>query len=125
MRNTYRWYKPSVVYGPGFINGEAMQTIGHVVSAEMRRLEDDNAAAIPEDHFLSPAEWRKHFRWPNSFTTNQCTSLMRYFIEELGPWVRRTSHTLTELMMYSLMQETLTELSQPSFQGKPARIPHC
>lgn len=91
MRNKYRWYPHSMAYGPGFNgNGEAMQKIGHVVSAEMRRLEDDGAAAIPEDHFLSPAEWRQHFRWPNRFTTNQCTSLMRYFIEELGPWVCRS-----------------------------------
>ena len=90
MRNTYRWYRPTIVYGPGFYNGDAMQKIGLVVSAEMRRLEDDSAAAIPDDHFLSPAEWRQHFRWPNNFTTNQCTSLMRYFIEELGPWVCTT-----------------------------------
>lgn len=93
MRNTYRYYdkKRAVAYDhPGYTGEGPMDNIGQVVRAEMRRMEDNDAAAIPDDHFLSPAEWRKHFWWPNGFTTNQCTSLMRYFIEELGPWVRMT-----------------------------------
>lgn len=95
MRNTYRKYWPNVNYGyPTGTQSEAImesgENIKQVVRAEMRRLEDENAAAIPDENFLSPAEWRPFFHWPNEFTTNQCTSLMRYFIEELGPWVSQT-----------------------------------
>jgi hypothetical protein len=67
-----------------------MPQVPHRVRAEYRRLEDDNAGAIPEEHLLRPEEWRDNFFWPNAVTTNQCTTLMRYFIRELGPWVSFT-----------------------------------
>jgi hypothetical protein len=72
-----------------------MPKVPHRVRAEYRRLEDDNAGAIPEEHLLRPEEWRDNFFWPNEATTNQCTTLMRYFIDELGPWVSISSVTET------------------------------
>lgn len=58
------------------------------VYAEYQRIEDSNAAQVPHEELLSPAIWKNHFVWPNHLTTTQCTCLMRYYIDHLGPWVR-------------------------------------
>ncbi len=58
-----------------------------VVEAEYRRLADSAAAAIPVESLLSPAVWKEEFYWPNQYTTTQCACLMRYYIENLAPWV--------------------------------------
>ena len=86
MRNTYRVYNSSRTYNTPW-DGEETHKIPEQVLAEMRRLEDDNAAYVPTDEYLTPDVWKVHFIWPNNMTTNQCTCLMRYFVEELGPWV--------------------------------------
>lgn len=62
-------------------HGEAKE-----IAAEYQRLADTEAAAIPPDNFLSPALWKREFKWPNQFTTQQCLCLFRYYINILGPW---------------------------------------
>jgi hypothetical protein len=58
-----------------------------VVEAVNGRLEDAEAAKIPDETHLEPARWKTEFNWPNAQTTTQCHCLMRYFIERLSPWV--------------------------------------
>lgn len=70
-----------------------------LVAAEYRRLADTEAAAIPKDaELLTPQVWKRDFYWPNDYTTTQCACLMRYFIEQLAPWVcmsQKVAHKLT------------------------------
>lgn len=77
------------------------QESGHfetaAVEAEYRRLADSAAAAIPSasSGLLAPDVWKKKFVWPNRFTTTQCACLMRYFVEELAPWVSKAISILS------------------------------
>lgn len=57
------------------------------IEAEYRKLADTEAAAIPAEPLLSPARWKRDFRWPNQYTTQQCMCMFRYYIDHLGPWV--------------------------------------
>lgn len=57
------------------------------IEAEYARIADKDAGAIPAEPLLSASSWKKSFRWPNQFTTQQCMCLMKYYIEVLGPWV--------------------------------------
>lgn len=57
------------------------------IEAEYRKIADTEAAAIPAEPLLSPARWKRDFRWPNQYTTQQCMCLFRYYIDCLGPWV--------------------------------------
>lgn len=97
MRNTYSVYeRPTVSHGYPFRDGEGNMEQPSAerqrrVKATMQRLEDGNAAAIPRSNLLRPSEWRNGFVWPNEYTTNMCTTLLRYFIDELGPWVSARS----------------------------------
>lgn len=77
----------SSVSPDGFAYMPEQQYVTKVVEAEYRRLADSAAATIPSEELLSPAIWKKEFHWPNEFTTTQCACLMRYFIENLAPWV--------------------------------------
>jgi hypothetical protein len=63
------------------------------VEAEYRRLADSAAASIPSvsSGLLLPEVWKQKFFWPNAYTTNQCTCLMRFYVEKLAPWVRLSS----------------------------------
>lgn len=58
------------------------------IEQEYARISDNLAAQIPDEPFLSVSSWKKYFRWPNQYTTQQCRCLFRYYIEVLGPWVR-------------------------------------
>lgn len=57
------------------------------IEAEYARIADEKAGAIPAEPLLSASSWKKSFRWPNQFTTQQCMCLLKYYIETLGPWV--------------------------------------
>lgn len=57
------------------------------IEAEYARLADSEAAKIPDEPLLSFSSWKKNFRWPNQYTTQQCMCLFRYYIDVLGPWV--------------------------------------
>lgn len=57
------------------------------IEQEYARIADDQSGQIPDEPFLSVASWKKHFRWPNQYTTQQCRVLFKYFIDVLGPWV--------------------------------------
>lgn len=61
------------------------------IEAEYARIADSDAGAIPAEPLLSASSWKKSFRWPNQFTTQQCMCLMKYYIETLGPWVSLTT----------------------------------
>lgn len=63
-----------------------MRDLPRQVVAEYERLADDAAGAVPLTN-LSPEQWKGNFTWPNGLTTTLCECLMRYFIEELAPWV--------------------------------------
>lgn len=71
----------------GFMYAAQITSAPKVVEAEYRRLADSEAAMVPADELLSPTIWKEQFIWPNSWTTNQCSCLMRYFIEHLAAWV--------------------------------------
>lgn len=57
------------------------------IEQEYARIADHQAAQIPDEPFLSVASWKKNFRWPNQYTTQQCRVLFKYYIDVLGPWV--------------------------------------
>jgi hypothetical protein len=63
------------------------------VEEEYRRLADSAAASLPSvsSGLLLPEVWKQKFFWPNAHTTNQCTCLMRFYVEKLAPWVRLSS----------------------------------
>jgi hypothetical protein len=91
IRSQYRIYDFPKVFNSvspdGFTYMPEQQHIPKVVEAEYRRLADSAAAAIPPESLLSPTIWKEEFYWPNQFTTTQCACLMRYYIENLAPWV--------------------------------------
>lgn len=58
------------------------------IEAEYAKLADSEAAKIPDEPLLSFSSWKKNFRWPNQYTTQQCVCLFRYYVDVLGPWVR-------------------------------------
>ena len=92
IRSQYRIYDPPKVFGSLSPDGftyhmPEQKSLPKVVEAEYRRLADSAAAAIPPDSLLSPGIWKVDFYWPNQFTTTQCACLMRYYIENLAPWV--------------------------------------
>lgn len=92
IRSQYRIYDTPKSYAPISAEGLAympeQRHVPKVVEAEYRRLADTDAAAIPPESLLSPAIWKEGFYWPNQFTTTQCACLMRYYIQNLAPWVR-------------------------------------
>ena len=94
IRSQYIIYDSPKIFNPVSPDGLTyMQEQNHVpkvVEAEYRRLADDAAGAIPPESLLSPAIWKDEFYWPNQFTTTQCACLMRYYIENLAPWVCRS-----------------------------------
>jgi len=57
------------------------------IEAEYAKLADSEAAKIPDEPLLSFSSWKKNFRWPNQYTTQQCVCLFRYYVDVLGPWV--------------------------------------
>lgn len=59
------------------------------IEQEYARIADHQAAQIPDQPFLSVASWKKNFRWPNQYTTQQCRVLFKYYIDVLGPWVSK------------------------------------
>ena len=83
---------------PLYCNGVAVPNehddVPTLVEAEYKRLADTQAAAIPRDDLLTPEAWKRKFYWPNRHTTTQCACLMRYFIEQLAPWVCTRSASL-------------------------------
>lgn len=91
IRSQYRIYDSHKVFtsvSPDGVTYMPDQShVPKVVEAEYRRLADSAAAAIPPASLLSPAIWKEEFYWPNQFTTTQCACLMRYYIENLAPWV--------------------------------------
>lgn len=93
IRSQYRVYDLSKVFTSvspdGYTYMPEQKYVPKVVEAEYRRLADSAAAAIPAESLLSPAIWKEEFYWPNQFTTTQCACLMRYYIENLAPWVSR------------------------------------
>lgn len=75
---------------PYYINNWASPTEVYEtkrIEAEYAKIADKDAGAIPAEPLLSASSWKKSFRWPNQFTTQQCMCLMKYYIETLGPWV--------------------------------------
>ena len=91
IRSQYRIYDVPKALGAissdGFKYMPEQRHVPKVVEAEYRRLADSDAARIPPESLLSPAIWKSEFYWPNQFTTTQCACLMRYYIENLAPWV--------------------------------------
>jgi hypothetical protein len=91
IRSQYRIYDFPKVFSSvspdGFTYMPEQKPVAKVVEAEYRRLADSAAAAIPPESLLSPTIWKEEFYWPNQFTTTQCACLMRYYIENLAPWV--------------------------------------
>jgi len=67
------------------------------IEAEYAKLADSEAAKIPDEPLLSFSSWKKNFRWPNQYTTQQCVCLFKYYVDVLGPWVR--SHPLNAAEM--------------------------
>ncbi|KPI38879.1 uncharacterized protein AB675_5903 [Cyphellophora attinorum] len=89
MRHRYTVYKQperdiSSLHGPDMHGNH--DPVPRQIYAEYRRLEDSQAAAVPDEDLLSPEQWQGLFRWPNDQTTKLCTCLMHYFREELAPW---------------------------------------
>ena len=87
----YRLYDPPKVFSAvspdGYTYMSEQKHVPKVVEAEYRRLADSAAAEIPPESLLSPDIWKSEFYWPNQYTTTQCACLMRYYIENLAPWV--------------------------------------
>lgn len=82
----------SSYHNPYYLNSYASPTEVNEtkrIEAEYARIADKDAGAIPAEPLLSASSWKKSFRWPNQFTTQQCMCLMKYYIETLGPWVGR------------------------------------
>lgn len=100
-RNTYIIYgaSESWSYAPDKFD---MHSVPQQVMAEYERLADDRAADVPPPEALEPAVWRNHFRWPNKKTTHLCECLMRYFCEELAPWVGHSDQKHAEGLLTPL-----------------------
>jgi hypothetical protein len=103
-RDQYRVYDTKPSFPTYNSNGSAgmhpPKQIPKVVKAENGRLEDAEAARIPDETLLEPAKWKPNFVWPNAQTTTQCECLMRYFIERLSPWVRLTSPNFDSRLIF-------------------------
>lgn len=85
------------------------------IEAEYRKIADTEAAAIPAEPLLSPARWKRDFRWPNQYTTQQCMCLFRYYIDCLGPWVGffTRSQLVKDANVNSSMSVTHTDSLRP------------
>lgn len=68
------------------------------IEAEYARLADSEAAKIPDEPLLSFASWKKNFRWPNQYTTQQCVCLFKYYIDVLGPWVSIYASSINQML---------------------------
>lgn len=114
-------YSPTSNYiNPYYVNNFASPTEVNEtkrIEAEYARIADKDAGAIPAEPLLSASSWKKSFRWPNQFTTQQCMCLLKYYIEVLGPWVRLDLAFLSRLVtnLASSILETPSDILRRSF----------
>lgn len=96
------------------------------IEAEYAKLADTEAAKIPDEPLLSFSSWKKNFRWPNQYTTQQCVCLFRYYVDVLGPWVSAdTINGPQRADNSSLMLEILLSNLPQSFHKEHENAHRC